>query len=483
MTKHRARGFLENNVKLHFKIICALLSHMPATILIVDDEKNTREGLSLALEDDYEVYMASGAEEAFNLMEAESFDVILTDLRMTGKSGLKVIDRAITLPNRPICIMMTAYGNVETAVEAMRRGAFDFLTKPVSLEKLEIIIKRALQSRTIEAENVVLHERLDKKYSFGGIVGNSPGLTDVLDKVKLVAPSRATVLLEGETGTGKELIAQAIHQNSTRARKPFVPVHCAALAANLLESELFGHEKGAFTGATERRIGRFEAADGGTLFLDEIGEIDASTQVKLLRFLETRSFERLGSSKSVDVDVRLVCATNRDLTAMSKTGEFREDLLYRLNVVTIHLPALREREDDLIILLNHYIKEFSEENAVEPVRLTEGALDVLRAYRWPGNIRELRNFCENIVVLKRGSEVTEYDLDPKYQGQAGDSLAPQVIAPSSATLSKEENEKRLLRNALIKASGNRTRAAELMGISRRTLHRKLTQWPELDVER
>ena len=456
---------------------------MPATILIVDDEKNTREGLSLALEDEYEVYMASGAEEAFNLMEAETFDVILTDLRMAGKSGLKVIDRAITLANRPICIMMTAYGNVETAVEAMRRGAFDFLTKPVSLEKLEIIIKRALQSRTIEAENVVLHERLDKKYSFGGIVGNSPGLTDVLDKVKLVAPSRATVLLEGETGTGKELIAQAIHQNSTRARKPFVPVHCAALAANLLESELFGHEKGAFTGATERRIGRFEAADGGTLFLDEIGEIDASTQVKLLRFLETRSFERLGSSKPVKVDVRLVCATNRDLTAMSQTGEFREDLLYRLNVVTIYLPALRHREDDLIILLNHYINEFSEENAVEPVRLTEGALDVLRAYRWPGNIRELRNFCENIVVLKRGSEVTEYDLDPKYQGQADRPLEPEVVAPSSATLSKEENEKRLLRNALIKASGNRTRAAELMGISRRTLHRKLTQWPELDVER
>ncbi len=453
---------------------------MPATILIVDDEKNTREGLSLALQDDYEVYIASGAAEAFNLMEAETFDVILTDLRMAGKSGLKVIDRAIKLPNRPICIMMTAYGNVETAVEAMRRGAFDFLIKPVSLEKLEIIIQRALQSRTIEAENVVLHERLDKKYSFGGIIGNSPGLIDVLDKVKLVAPSRATVLLEGETGTGKELIAQAIHQNSTRARKPFVPVHCAALAANLLESELFGHEKGAFTGATERRIGRFEAADGGTLFLDEIGEIDASTQVKLLRFLETRSFERLGSSAPVKVDVRLVCATNRNLTEMSKSGEFREDLLYRLNVVTIYLPALRHRQEDMIILLNHYIKEFSEENAVAPVRLTASALKVLRAYRWPGNIRELRNFCENNVVLKRGSEVTEYDLDLKYQVKAGGSQLLETVA-SSSTLSKEQNEKRLLRNALIKASGNRTRAAELMGISRRTLHRKLIQWPELDV--
>ena len=464
------------------KINCALLSQMPATVLIVDDEKNTREGLQLALEEDFEIYTASGAEEAFNLMEVETFDVVLTDLRMAGKSGLKVIDHAIKLPNRPVCIMMTAYGNVETAVEAMRRGAFDFLTKPVNLEKLEIIIKRALKSRTLEAENVVLHERLDKKYTFSGIVGNSHALNDVLDKVKLVAPSRATVLLEGETGTGKELIAQAIHQNSTRSRKPFIPVHCAALATNLLESELFGHEKGAFTGATERRIGRFEAAHEGTLFLDEIGEIDASTQVKLLRFLETRSFERLGSSKPVDVDVRLVCATNRNLAEMSEKGDFREDLLYRLNVVTIHLPALRHRQEDLVPLLNHYIKQFSSENNVEPVRLTEGALKALRNYSWPGNIRELRNFCENIVVLKRGGEVTEYDLDPKYQAQESNHLAEEPVAPQ-AMLSKSENDKRLLRNALVKAGGNRTRAAELMGISRRTLHRKLAQWPELDVSK
>ncbi len=460
------------------------MSHMPATILIVDDEKNTREGLSIALEEEYEVYMASGADEAFNLMEAETFDIVLTDLRMAGKSGLKVIDRAITLPNRPICIMMTAYGNVETAVEAMRRGAFDFLTKPVSLEKLEILIKRALQSRRIEAENVVLHERLDKKYSFDGIVGDSPGLIDVLDKVKLVAPSKATVLLEGETGTGKELIAQAIHQNSNRARQAFVPVHCAALAANLLESELFGHEKGAYTGATERRIGRFEAAGGGTLFLDEIGEIDSATQVKLLRFLETRSFERLGSSKPIQVDVRLVCATNRNLTEMAKRGEFREDLLYRLNVITIYLPPLRERREDLPVLINHYIDSFAEENELPPIDLTEGAINVLRDYRWPGNIRELRNFCENTVVLKRGNELTEYDLDPKYQNQTETSLddKPQPLS-SSPTLCKEENEKRLLRNALIKANGNRTHAAELMGISRRTLHRKLIQWPELDIQK
>jgi len=452
---------------------------MPATILIVDDEKNTRDGLALALQDDYEVYAASSADEAFNLMEAERFDVILTDLRMAGKSGLKVIDKAIALPNRPICIMITAYGNVETAVEAMRRGAFDFLTKPVNLEKLEILIKRALNSRSVEEENAALHERLDEKYSFDGIVGNSRAITEVLDQVKLVAPSRATVLLQGETGTGKELIAQSIHQNSPRARAPFVAVHCAALATNLLESELFGHEKGAFTGATERRIGRFEAADGGTLFLDEVAEIDASIQVKLLRFLETRAFERLGSSKSISVDVRLVCATNRDLEARVKSGEFREDLFYRLNVVKIQLPPLREREEDLPQLLNHYIAQFAEENGAPRVKLTDGAIEALKQYSWPGNIRELRNFCENIVVLKRGGEVTEYDLDPKYSAPAGESTAA-TPAPA-ASLSKEENEKRLLRNALVKANGNRTKAAELMGVSRRTLHRKLIRWPELDV--
>ena len=466
---------------LIFYSVCALLAHMPATILIVDDEKNTREGLGLALEEDYEVYLASSAEEAFNLMEAETFEAVLTDLRMAGKSGLTVIDQAIKLPNRPVCIMMTAYGNVETAVEAMRRGAYDFLTKPVSLEKLDILIKRALKSRTIEEENVVLHERLDKQYSFDGIVGHSPNLVEVLDKVRLVAPSKATVLLEGETGTGKELIAQAIHQNSERSRQAFVAVHCAALASNLLESELFGHEKGAFTGATERRIGRFEAADGGTLFLDEIGEIDASTQVKLLRFLETRSFERLGSSKPVKVDVRLVCATNRNLTEMVERGEFREDLLYRLNVITINLPPLRERTEDLPVLLNHYIKYFSKENGLPPIRINDGAMNVLSAYRWPGNIRELRNFCENTVVLKRGTEITKYDLDPKSCAKVVEMDSKALALPSSPTLSRKDNEKRLLRSALIKASGNRTRAAEMMGISRRTLHRKLAQWPELDV--
>jgi len=459
---------------------------MPATVLIVDDEKHTREGLELALEDDYDVYLAENPEEAFNLLDADSFDVVLTDLKMAGKSGMKVIDRAIQLPNRPVCIMMTAYGTVDVAVEAMKRGAYDFLTKPVNLEKLELLIGRALEVRKTKEENIDLHERLDKKYSFEGIIGESGSLAAVLERVRLVAPANTTVLLEGETGTGKELIAQSLHQNSNRAREPFVAVHCAALPSNLLESELFGHEKGAFTGASEKRIGRFEAAHGGTLFLDEIGEIDASTQVKLLRFLESKTFERVGSIQPVQVDVRLVCATNKDLRAMVRKGEFREDLYFRLDVVKIELPPLRDRVDDIPLLLGHFLDQFAEENKLPKINLTTKALSVLQAYRWPGNIRELRNFCENLVVLKQGGEVNEYDLDPRFlhtqepDTEGEDALTPMYVPPSGL-LSKEENEKRLLRNALVQSHGNRTKAAQLMGISRRTLHRKLVKWPELDT--
>lgn len=452
---------------------------MPATILIVDDERHTREGLEAALEDQYEIYLASDADEAFNLLDSESFDVVLTDLRMAGKSGMKVIDHALKKTYQPVCIMMTAYGNIETAVEAMKRGAYDFMTKPVNLEKLEIMIARALKSKELEVENQILHERLDHKFSLTGIIGNSPALHQVLDRVKLVAPSRAAVLLQGETGTGKELVAQSIHQNSPRAKNNFIAVHCAALASNLLESELFGHEKGAFTGATERRMGRFEAADGGTLFLDEIGEIEPSTQVKLLRFLDTKTFERLGSIKPIQVDVRLVCATNRDLEKMAKKGEFRDDLLYRLNTVTLNLPPLRERKEDIPLLLNHYLKSFSEENGFDMAQLTPEALQILQNYRWPGNIRELRNVCENLVVLNPGRVIGEYDLDSRFHSDTGNTASTTPLpAPG---LSVEANEKRLLHNALVQSKGNRTQAAKLLGISRRTLHRKLLQWPDLDT--
>ena len=453
---------------------------MKSNLLIVDDEQHTREGLELALEDNYEVFLASSPEEAFNAIEAEKFEVVLTDLKMSGQSGMSVIDFSINHPTAPICIMMTAYGEVDVAVEAMKRGAFDFLSKPVNLEKLELLIKRGLEGKTLKSENSQLHQRLDKKFTFRGILGKSPALEKVLEQIQLVAPTKTTVLLTGETGTGKELVAQSIHQNSDRARGPFVAVHCAALPANLLESELFGHEKGAFTGANEKRIGRFESAHGGTLFLDEIGEIDASTQVKLLRFLESKTIERLGSSKTIEIDTRLVCATNRDLVSMIKKDEFREDLFYRLNVVTVELPPLRERGEDILLLIDHFLGIYAEENQFDRPKLSKEAFAILKDYSWPGNIRELRNFCENLVVLKRGDEITPYDLDPRFSMQADDQdLNEQSTAH---TLSVEENEKRLLRNALVRANGNRTKAAELMGISRRTLHRKLSRWPELDVQ-
>ena len=453
---------------------------MKPNLLIVDDEEHTREGLELALEEKYEVFLANSAEEAFNALEAEQFEVVLTDLRMSGESGMKVIDFALRHAPDPICIMMTAYGEVDVAVEAMKRGAFDFLSKPVNLEKLELLIARGLNERKLRAENHELHHRLDKTYSFEGILGKSPALEKVLEQVKLIGPSKATVLITGETGTGKELVAQSIHQNSERSRGPFVPVHCAALPSNLLESELFGHEKGAFTGASERRIGRFESAAGGTLFLDEIGEIDQSTQVKLLRFLETKQVERLGSSKTVEVNARMVCATNRNLLKMTKNGEFREDLYYRLNVVTVELPPLRERGDDVNLLLQHFLRHFARENDFTAPTLEPDAISILRNYSWPGNVRELRNFCENLVVLKRGVSVSRYDLDPRFSlpTESGENLE---IEPATTNLSVEENEKRLLRNALLQAGGNRTKAAKMMGISRRTLHRKLSRWPELDL--
>jgi len=493
---------------------------MVPSVLIVDDEKHTREGLQQALEDGYDVSIAGSADEAFNLMDSQEFDVILTDLRMPGKSGLKIIDKALTLPNKPAVLMMTAYGNIETAVDAMKRGAVDFLTKPVNIERLEVLIQRALKNKTLEVEVKQLHERLDEKFSFEGIVGHSSKLLDVISRVKLVAPSRATILIEGESGTGKELVAQAIHQASPRSRGPFVAVHCAALSENLLESELFGHERGAFTGATERRVGRFESADGGTLFLDEIGEISPSTQVKLLRFLETKTIERVGGSKPLPLDVRLVAATNRHLEQQVREGKFREDLFFRLNVIRITMPPLRERPDDIPVLLAHYLRIFSEENKAPPLTVEPGALRYLQAYPWPGNIRELRNFTENAVVLHGGGKLTEFDLEPKFRGEvpalpSGSSTPSGGAHPGAATsstnqsntglsssaspmptslgsgsglastglpsLSVEENEKRLLRESLVKARGNRTRAAELMGISRRTLHRKLSQWPELDV--
>jgi two-component system, NtrC family, response regulator AtoC len=452
---------------------------MKPTVLIVDDEKHSREGLRAALEEKYETFVAKDAAEAMRLMQDVPPDAVLTDLRMAGEDGMAVIERALKLANQPVCIMMTAYGDVDTAVQAMSRGAYWFMQKPVDLRQVEILLERGLKARSTEKEVVTLKTRLDRKFSLGEVVGSSASLQRAIEQVRAVAPSNATVLLLGDTGTGKELFAQMIHQASHRSKGPFMAVHCAAIPANLLESELFGHEKGAFTGATERRVGRFESADGGTLFLDEIGEIDATTQVKLLRFLETRAVERLGSHRPIALDLRLVCATNRDLNQMVREGKFREDLYYRLSVVPLRLPSLRERQDDIPLLLVHYLARFAKENNSAPAKLSSEAEAILVHYGWPGNIRELRNACENLAVLRAGKVVAAADLDARFS-QVETQTRFNSAGGVALVLDREQNEKQLLRQALATAGRNRTRAAELMGISRRTLHRKLLQWPELD---
>lgn len=442
------------------------------TILIVDDERNTREGLQRALQDRYNVLLAEDSQKAVQTLESTPVDVMLTDLRMPGVDGMGLLRRAMSLTNPPVCIMMTAYGSIENAVQAMQAGAYHYVTKPVNLDELELVIQRALNSRRIEVENVNLHVQIDRRYGLENIIGESPAMRQLFETVQQVAPSRATVLITGETGTGKELIAKAIHNLSPRKNGAFIPVHAAALPSTLLESELFGHEKGAFTGAVERRIGRFELADGGTLFLDEVSELEPSIQVKLLRVLEERAFERVGGAKTLQVDVRLVAATNKDLKKLVSEGKFRDDLFYRLSVVTIDLPPLRERRDDIPLLVKAFLDEFGRENSKQVRELTPEALNVLLAYDWPGNVRELRNAIEQMVVLARAERLTVRDMPAVIRGSA-DLTKINVVR---AGMTVEEAERQLIVQALKETNGNRTKAAQKIGISRRTLHRKLKEF-------
>ncbi len=442
-------------------------------ILVVDDEKNSREGLGRALQRNYEVLLAENGQRALDVLASSHVDILLSDVRMPGMDGLTLLQRALARTPQPVCIMLTAYGTIELAVEAMRRGAYDFMTKPINLDRLDMMLKRALHTRDVEVENRNLHEQLDSKHGFAEIIGQSPAMQEIFDTVRQVSASRATVLIQGESGTGKELVARAIHRLSPRAKGPLISVHCAALSTTLLESELFGHEKGAFTGANERRAGRFEMSDGGTLFLDEISEIDASVQVKILRVLEERRFERVGGSTPIDVDVRLVAATNKDLRAMVADGKFREDLFFRLYVVVITLPPLRERAGDIPLLAQHFINVYAKDNGKTIEGLTPDAMDVLTSYPWPGNVRELRNTIERMVVMGRGSRLTVRDLPPQVRESAAAS-APS--ASGRGYLSLEETEKQLIIKSLKVHGGNRTKAAAELGISRRTLHRKLNEY-------
>jgi DNA-binding NtrC family response regulator len=441
-------------------------------ILIVDDERNTREGLQRALEDRYDVLLAEDSQKAIQTLESTPVDVMLADLRMPGVDGMGLLRRAVSLTDPPVCIMMTAYGSIENAVQAMQAGAYHYVTKPVNLDELELIIQRVLNSRRLESENVNLREQIEQKFGLENIIGESAAMRAVFQTVQQVAPSRATVLISGETGTGKELIAKAIHNLSPRKNGPFVAVHAAALPTSLLESELFGHEKGAFTGAVERRIGRFELADGGTLFLDEVGELEAPMQVKLLRVLEEQTFERVGGAKTLQVDVRLVAATNKELKKLVSEGKFRDDLFYRLSVVTVDLPPLRARRDDIPLLVKGFLDEFGRENNKQVRELTPEALNVLLAYDWPGNVRELRNAIEQMVVLARSERLTVRDVPAAIR--SGADLSKINVVRTGMTV--EEAERQLIVQALKETDGNRTKAAQKIGISRRTLHRKLKEY-------
>ncbi len=446
---------------------------MKPTLLIVDDEKPTRDGLRAALEERYDVYVAEDAKAAMDLLERENFDVMLTDFRLPNEDGMKLIARAKSLSKPPICILMTAYGSEELAVDAMKRGADDYIAKGrLQIDELEMRIARALKQQNLEVENVSLRKQLDSKFGLENIVGESPAMQEIFEIVQQVAPTRTTILITGESGTGKELVAKAVHQLSPRAKLPFVTVHCAALAPTLLESELFGHEKGAFTGAHERRVGRFEQAQGGTLFLDEIGEIDATIQVKLLRFLGERTFERVGSNKTLTADVRLVTATNKNLEELVRAGKFREDLFFRLHVVDIHLPPLRERAGDIPLLAQNFLREFAKENEKAVNDFTADALAALLNHRWPGNVRELRTAIEHAVVLCRGERISVRDLPPSVRGGTVGSVGESHLMQKN-DLTVKEAEKQLIMRALKETNGNRTVAAKKIGMSRRTFHRKL----------
>jgi two-component system response regulator AtoC len=463
-----------------------------ATVLIVDDEKHTREGLRLSLEEEFDVYVAGSIAEALEILKGDPMDVMLTDLRLAGESGMDLIEKALKLPHPPICVMMTAYGSVDTAVEAMKRGAYDFVTKPLNLDEVEILIKRALKSRTLERENVELKKQVERKFSIEGILGQSEVMKPVFEIIEQVAPTRATVLIEGESGTGKELVARALHHLSGRPKAKLVTVHCAALAPNVLESELFGHEKGSFTGAMDRRIGRFELADGGTLFLDEIGEIDANVQVKLLRALGEQTIERVGGSKPIKVDVRVIAATNKDLASLVQEGKFREDLFWRLRVVQIDLPPLRARKGDIPLLAEAFLKELAALNGKPYKPLSEDALQALLTYDWPGNVRELRTALEHGVVMCNTPRVGLRHLPPYIVSggpiltgtSSGKGADASALSGGGATsgpfrpgddLNLEKMERAMIEAALQRTGDNRTEAAELLGLSRRTLQRKLQE--------
>jgi two-component system NtrC family response regulator len=453
-------------------------------IVVIDDEVNAATALEALLKDDgYDVVKAHDARNGLQLLEKNDPDIVLTDLRMPGMDGIELLAKVKEIRPETMVVIMTAYGTVKTAVKAMKLGAEDFLSKPIDVEELEVVLQKTLEKKHLLEEARVLRERLEHKYRLENLVGESPEMLSVFKTIRQVAPSNASVLLLGESGTGKELFAQAIHQNSPRRNRPFIKVACAALPETLLESELFGHEKGSFTGAVYTRAGRFEAADGGTLFLDEIGDITPTVQVKLLRFLEEREFERVGGNKTFKVDVRIVVATHRDLRKKIEEGSFREDLYYRLNVIEIHIPPLRERAGDIPLLAHYFLKKYADANSKQIEGLSDEVLAMLLAHHWPGNVRELENAIERAVVLASGPVVTPSHFPTLQragqQASASADLPKSGIAIPGSTLADIEREAIL--RTLEAVGGSTSRAAALLQISARKIQYKLKEYQQRGI--
>ncbi len=450
---------------------------MKKRILIADDELNIREGLAAAVESEgYDSITAENGSVAWNIIQKQGADLVITDLRMPVMTGSELLEKIYSsYPTLPV-VVLTGHGSIEDAVKAMQNGAVDFLTKPVNLDHLFVLIKKTLRGRDIEEKNLELQrelENLKNKSSYSSIIGKSKKVQDLLDTISQVASTKASVLITGESGVGKELVADAIVNFSDRKDKSFVKVHCAALNSNLLESELFGHVKGAFTGAVSDKKGRFEQADGGTIFLDEIGEIDKSTQIKLLRVLQEHEFEKVGGEKTIKTDVRVIAATNRNLEEEIRKGNFREDLYYRLNVVNLKVPPLRERKEDIILLATHFLKQFCEENNKKIEGFSNQAMAAINNYDWPGNIRELRNCLESAVVMCRNSIIDLNDLPPAVSS-AGSSV--DIVIPLGTTM--EEAEKTIILETLAYCKGNKSKTADVLNLGRKTVLRKLAEYEQ-----
>ncbi len=448
------------------------------TILIVDDEKNYLVVLEALLgPEGYEIMTTDNAADALRLIRDSDLDLVITDMKMPGMSGMELLEESKKIrPELPV-IMMTAYGTIELAVEAMKKQAYDYITKPFQNEQLKLTIKKALENHRLARENRRLNDALLDRYRFGNIVGKSKPMLKVYDLVSRIAQSRASVLITGPSGTGKELIAKAIHYNSPRKDKPFVSINCGALTETLLESELFGHEKGAFTGAVAMKKGRFEVADGGTLFLDEVGDMPQPLQVKLLRVLQEMEFERVGGTRSIKVDVRVLSASNRNIKEDVEKGLFREDLYYRLNVMNIEVPPLRERIDDIPLLVKHFIEKYREDEGKDKIELSPEAWKALYSYSWPGNVRELENVIERAVVLSSGGKISLEDLPEELVGAEAEFDVERLVPPNvPLPKAMEQIEEKLIRRALHQCNNVQAHAAKMLGITKSLIQHKMKKY-------